>query len=160
MSADTTEQNAANGEELRERYLPVSRKELRRRREAELAAQREAGEAPAPEEELAQDEPHVPGRPSESSSESGSTAEVGHNDEAQDELARAVSATIASESDEPLRNQEQTTTPKTPPNHVVTRPRSRATRVNHRRKCSTSKKMFQRLRCFPSLRKSQRVLKR
>lgn len=100
MSADTTEQNAANGEELRERYLPVSRKELRRRREAELAAQREAGEAPAPEEELAQDEPHVPGRPSESSSESGSTAEVGHNDEAQDELARAVSATIASESDE------------------------------------------------------------
>lgn len=45
MSADITEQNAAGGDDLRARYLPVSRKELRRRREAELTAQREAQEA-------------------------------------------------------------------------------------------------------------------
>ncbi|WP_150462402.1 hypothetical protein [Nesterenkonia ebinurensis] len=44
MSADTTEQNAGGGDELRARYLPVSRKELRRRREAELAVQRAAEE--------------------------------------------------------------------------------------------------------------------
>lgn len=44
MSADSTEQDGSGGEDLRARYLPVSRKELRRRREAELAAQREASE--------------------------------------------------------------------------------------------------------------------
>lgn len=44
MSADTTEQNSGGGEDLRARYLPVSRKELRRRREAELAARRAAQE--------------------------------------------------------------------------------------------------------------------
>ncbi|GFZ94051.1 hypothetical protein [Nesterenkonia alkaliphila] len=41
MSADTTEQNRGGGDDLRARYLPVSRKELRRRREAELVGQRE-----------------------------------------------------------------------------------------------------------------------
>ena len=41
MSADTTEQNTGGGDDLRARYLPVSRKELRRRREAELVGQRE-----------------------------------------------------------------------------------------------------------------------
>ncbi len=45
MSADSTEQDGSGGEDLRARYLPVSRKELRRRREAELAAQREASES-------------------------------------------------------------------------------------------------------------------
>lgn len=44
MSADTTEQDPAGGEEMRARYLPVSRKELRRRREEELAQQRAAQE--------------------------------------------------------------------------------------------------------------------
>ncbi|WP_199765262.1 hypothetical protein, partial [Nesterenkonia massiliensis] len=54
MSADTTEQQAAGGDDLRARYLPVSRKELRRRREAELASQREAQEeAEATADELA-----------------------------------------------------------------------------------------------------------
>lgn len=46
MSADTTEQDGGGGEDLRSRYLPVSRKELRRRREAELSGKPEpAGEA-------------------------------------------------------------------------------------------------------------------
>lgn len=54
MSADTTEQQTAGGDDLRARYLPVSRKELRRRREAELASQREAQEeAEATADELA-----------------------------------------------------------------------------------------------------------
>ncbi|TLP79447.1 hypothetical protein [Nesterenkonia sphaerica] len=76
MSADTTEQHAANGEQLRERYLPVSRKELRRRREAELAAQHDAQE------------------------ESDNATEGAGSAPAEDELARAVQATAASESDE------------------------------------------------------------
>lgn len=45
MSAETPEQMTAGGDDLRARYLPVSRKELRRRRETELALQREAQEA-------------------------------------------------------------------------------------------------------------------
>ncbi|GAA1806129.1 hypothetical protein [Nesterenkonia flava] len=54
MSADYDEQFPDAGDDLRSRYLPVSRKELRRRREAELAAQREAQEeAQAAEDTLA-----------------------------------------------------------------------------------------------------------
>ncbi|NDK30563.1 hypothetical protein [Nesterenkonia haasae] len=101
MSADITEQNAANGGELRERYLPVSRKELRRRREAELAAQREVEETPEAGENDAQHEHSTSSEQADSSpdSEPETTAEL-DEDHAQDELSRAVSATIASESDE------------------------------------------------------------
>ncbi len=43
MTAENTEStDASGGDDLRARYLPVSRKELRRRREAELAAERAA----------------------------------------------------------------------------------------------------------------------
>lgn len=57
MSADTTEQDGG-GEDLRARYLPVSRKELRRRREAELAGRREtAGKAEEPSEEDPSEQP-------------------------------------------------------------------------------------------------------
>ena len=46
MSAENSADHGAEGggEDLRARYLPVSRKELRRRREEDLAAQREAQE--------------------------------------------------------------------------------------------------------------------
>lgn len=100
MSADTTEQNAANGDGLRERYLPVSRKELRRRREAELAAQRrEQGEAHEAEDALA--EPDAAPSPDAASS-TASSAPSAHSgeDTSEDELSRAVTATFASESDE------------------------------------------------------------
>lgn len=101
MSADITEQNAANDGELRERYLPVSRKELRRRREAELAAQRQVEETPEAGENDAQHEHSTSSEQADSSpdSEPETTAEL-DEDHAQDELSRAVSATIASESDE------------------------------------------------------------
>ena len=98
MSADTTEQDAAGGDELRSRYLPVSRKELRRRREEELAQQRSAQEqAEATSDQLAEstDDPDP-----EDSAET----------EAEDELARAVQDTGAVEALElpapPQRPQE------------------------------------------------------
>lgn len=50
MSAETTGQNAPGGEDLRARYLPVSRKELRRRREAELSSATPDSGADSPEE--------------------------------------------------------------------------------------------------------------
>jgi hypothetical protein len=98
MSADTTEQNAANGEHLRERYLPVSRKELRRRREAELAAQRqlEAGT-----EGTQQTPEHSDLSPAEEPATSAPSPEPeSQKEQAEDELSRAVQATFASESDE------------------------------------------------------------
>ena len=55
MTAENAESNnASGGDDLRARYLPVSRKELRRRREAELASERgeetpEEGSTPEPE---------------------------------------------------------------------------------------------------------------
>ncbi|WP_022873658.1 hypothetical protein [Nesterenkonia alba] len=64
MSTETTDQDAGGGDDLRSRYLPVSRKELRRRREAELAAQREAQEAAdAAADELAGERVSLPGPP-------------------------------------------------------------------------------------------------
>lgn len=61
MSADSTEQDGSGGEDLRARYLPVSRKELRRRREAGLAAQHEAAEEHEAETDQPEDEPVAPG---------------------------------------------------------------------------------------------------
>lgn len=80
MSAETTGHDAANGEDLRARYLPVSRKELRRRREAELAVT----EPESPESE-AEDVP-----PPHSESEDLEYPELEPEDEAEDELSRAV----------------------------------------------------------------------
>lgn len=106
MSADTTEQNAANGEGLRERYLPVSRKELRRRREAELAAQRQAQEAASDEpqqpseDDPGQPESEVPDPAAVSSPIEASVPDPVHEEDAEDELSRTVKATFASESDE------------------------------------------------------------
>lgn len=78
MSAETTEQDTADGgDELRARYLPVSRKELRRRREeAERLSQEETG------------------REAESADEMPAQPDHG------DELARLVEDTSASEGDD------------------------------------------------------------
>lgn len=87
MSADTTEQYAAGGDDLRARYLPVSRKELRRRRELELAAQQPeedqgAEEQESPEDQSAEDHP------------------------AEQELAQAVEHTTAAEGDDAAADPE------------------------------------------------------
>lgn len=100
MSADSTEQDPAGGDELRARYLPVSRKELRRRREAELAAQRAAHEeAEAASDQLAED------------SETGPEAGVEAAADPEGELARAVEDTEAVEALElpapPAREDQQ-----------------------------------------------------
>ncbi|WP_120004890.1 hypothetical protein [Nesterenkonia muleiensis] len=88
MSAETTEQYTANGDELRARYLPVSRKELRRRREeAERTSQEETG--------------------SDAESADEAPVEPDHGDE----LARLVEDTSASEGndlpEEPAAEAEQ-----------------------------------------------------
>lgn len=92
MSADTTEQDGGGGEDLRARYLPVSRKELRRRREAELSGKPEpAGEA--------------------EESETNESSEEGTNElpEDQPESEAPVEETVGDESPEaPVRAEEQT----------------------------------------------------
>ncbi|RJN31189.1 hypothetical protein [Nesterenkonia natronophila] len=99
MSADTTEQNAANGEHLRERYLPVSRKELRRRREAELAAQRQLEAGTGGTSETSESSDVSPAEETATSALSPEQEPEVQN-EAEDELSRAIQATFASESDE------------------------------------------------------------
>lgn len=86
MSADTSEQDPAGGNDLRARYLPVSRKELRRRREAEFAARRAAHEdAEAASDQLAAGAEPDPQAPDEAATAS------------EDELARTVEHAGATE---------------------------------------------------------------
>lgn len=80
MSADITEQHTANGDDLRARYLPVSRKELRRRREAEkLSEEQDAAE-------------------SESAEQPDDTSDS--DPDPDDELARTVQDTAVAEGDD------------------------------------------------------------
>ncbi|WP_147106644.1 hypothetical protein [Nesterenkonia populi] len=91
MSDSTPEQNGG-GDNLRERYLPVSRKELRRRREAELASQREAQE----EADAAADQLDAPAGAAEAAAEPELEASVEAQvpgvpaDAGEDELARTL----------------------------------------------------------------------
>lgn len=92
MSADTTEQDGGGGEDLRARYLPVSRKELRRRREAELAGKPEAaGEADEPQAEESSEE--VTDEHAENQPEAEASVEEHLNDESSEAPVRAEEQT-------------------------------------------------------------------